>query len=123
MYIKKNDYDKALRKVKIEFGTLVGLDTDAEAFLELKELDTLTTLKLRSLADKQDEVIAYFKEILPSIIVDHNLYETEDKKMSNKDVASFIFEKLELSTKVMTEYTKAIFRVNTDSEDGDKISK
>ena len=123
MYVKKNNYDKALRKVKIEFGTLVGLDTDAEAFLELKELDTLTTLKLRSLADKQDEVIVYFKEILPNIIVDHNLYETEDKKMSNKDIANFIFEKIELSTKVMTEYTKAIFRVKPDSEDGDQVSK
>jgi len=123
MYVKKNDYDKALRKVKIEFGTLVGLDTDAEAFLELKELDTLTTLKLRSLTDKQDEVIAYFKEILPNIIVDHNLYETEDKKMSNKDIANFIFEKLELSTKVMTEYTQAIFRVKPNSEDGNKVSE
>jgi len=123
MYVKKNDYDKALRKVKIEFGTLVGLDTDAEAFLELKELDTLTTLKLRSLADKQDEVIAYFKDILPNIIVDHNLYETEDKKMSNKEIANFIFEKIELSTKVMTEYTKAIFRVKPDAEDGNKVSE
>lgn len=123
MYIKKNDYDKALRKVRIEFGTLIGLDTDAEAFLELKELDTLTTLKLRALADKQDEVVAYFKEVLPSIIVDHNLYETEDKKMSNKEIANFIYEKLELSTKIMTEYTKAIFRVNTNAEDGDKVSE
>ena len=123
MYVKKNDYEKALRKVKIEFGTLIGLDTDAEAFLELKELDTLTTLKLRSLAEKQDEVIAYFKEILPTIIVDHNLYETEDKKMSNKEIANFIFEKLELSTKVMTEYTKAIFRVKPDAEDGNKVSE
>ena len=123
MYVKKNDYEKALRKVKIEFGTLVGLDTDAEAFLELKELDTLTTLKLRSLADKQDEVIAYFKEILPNIIMDHNLYETEDKKMSNKEIANFIFEKIELSTKVMTEYTKAIFRIKPDAEDGNKVSE
>ena len=123
MYVKKNDYDKALRKVRIEFGTLIGLDTDAEAFLELKELDTLTTLKLRSLADKQDEVIAYFKEILPNIIVDHNLYETEDKKMSNKEIANFIFEKIELSTKVMTEYTKAIFRIKPDAEDGNKVSE
>ena len=123
MYIKKNDYDKALRKVRIEFGTLIGLDTDAEAFLELKELDTLTTLKLRALADKQDEVVAYFKEVLPSIIVDHNLYETEDKKMSNKEIANFIYEKLELSTKIMTEYTKAIFRINSNTEDGDKVSE
>ena len=99
------------------------MQPDAEAFLELKELDTLTTLKLRALADKQDEVVAYFKEVLPSIIVDHNLYETEDKKMSNKEIANFIYEKLELSTKIMTEYTKAIFRVNTNAEDGNKVTE
>ena len=55
--------------------------------------------------------------------MDHNLYETEDKKMSNKDIASFIYEKLELSTKIMTEYTKAIFRVNTNAEDGNKVTE
>lgn len=123
MYIKKHNYDNALRKVRIEFGTLIGLDTDAEAFVVLKEMDTLTTLKLRSLVGKEDEVIAYFKEVLPAIIVDHNLYETEDKKMSTKDVTSFIFEKLELSTKVVAEYTKAIFRIKSTAEDGDQVAE
>lgn len=123
MYIKKNDYDKALKKVKIEFGTLIGLDTDAEAFVILKEMDTLSTLKMRALADKEDEVIVYFKELLPNILVDHNLYETEDKKMSPKDVANFIFEKLEVSSKIIGDYTSSVFRIKPNTEDGDKVSK
>lgn len=123
MYIKKNDYDKALKKVKIEFGTLIGLDTDAEAFVILKEMDTLSTLKMRALAEKEDEVIVYFKELLPNILVDHNLYETEDKKMSPKDVANFIFEKLEVSSKIIGDYTSSVFRIKPNAEDGDKVSK
>lgn len=123
MYIKKQNYDNALKKVKVEFGTIIGLDTDAEAFVILKEMDTLTTLKLRSLSDNSDEIISFFKDILPTIIVDHNLYESEDKKMSAKEVASFIFEKLELSTKVMSDYTSAIFRVKPDAKNGDPIAK
>lgn len=123
MYIKKNNYDNALRKVRIEVGTLVGLETDAEAYLVLKEMDTLTTLKMKSLTTEHSDVISFFKDVLPSIIVEHNFYETEEKKMSNSEVASFIFEKIDLATKVIEEYSTAIFRAKPAAKDGDTLSE
>ena len=123
MYIKNKNYDNALRKVRIEIGKLIGLETDAEAYLVLKEMDTLTTLKMKGLTDDTDKLIEFFKDVLPSLIVEHNFYETEDKKMTHKDVANFIFEKLEVSTKVVEEYSSAIFRIKPAAEDGDKVSE
>ena len=123
MYIKKNNYDNALRKVRIEVGTLVGLETDAEAYLILKEMDTLTTLKMKSITANNEDVVSFFKDVLPSIIVEHNFYEEEEKKMSNEELASFIFQKIDLTTKVIEEYTTAIFRVKPAAKDGDTLSE
>lgn len=125
MYVKNQHYEKALRRVKIEFGTLIGLDEDKEAYVTLKELNTMETLQLKdvSTTGNQNEMMAYFKEILPKIIVVHNLYESENKLMDNKAVADFIFEKLDLTSKVMAEYTKAMFRVNKPGTDGNNVSQ
>lgn len=121
MYIKAKNYDNSLRRVKIEFGTLVGLEEDKEAYVTLRELDTMTTLQLKDVSQKgtQNDMMAFFKEILPKIIVTHNLYETETKIMTNDAVANFIFEKLELTSKVMSEYTKSMFRTQSAGTEGD----
>lgn len=112
MYIKNKNYDNSLRRVKIEFGTIIGLEEDKEAYVTLKELDTMTTLRLKdvSQAGNQEDLMMFFKDILPKIIVTHNLYETENKMMSNEEVTNFIYEKLELTSKIMGDYTKAMFR-------------
>lgn len=123
MYVKKKNYDNALRKVRIEVGKLVGLETDAEAYLVLKEMDTITTLDMKKVTANHEDVVAFFKEALPAIIVDHNFYEDEDKKMSNEELADFIFQKIDLTTKVIEAYTNAIFRVKPAAEDGDKVSE
>lgn len=121
MYIKSKNYDGSLRRVKIEFGTLIGLDEDKEAYVTLRELDTMTTLKLKDVSQSgsQNDMMTFFKEILPRIIITHNLYETENKIMSNEAVADFIFEKLDLTSKVMGEYTKSMFRVKPEGTEGD----
>ena len=120
MYIKKANYDNALRRVKIEFGTLIGLEEDKEAYVTLKELDTMTILKFKDVSQtgNQNELMEFFKEVLPKIIVTHNLYETETKLMSNEDVADFIYEKLELTTKVMSGYTSYMFRSDKGRTEG-----
>lgn len=121
MYIKSKNYDGSLRRVKIEFGTLIGLEEDKEAYVTLRELDTMTTLKLKDVSQSgsQNDMMTFFKEILPRIIITHNLYETENKIMSNEAVADFIFEKLDLTSKVMGEYTKSMFRVKPEGTEGD----
>ena len=56
--------------------------------------------------------------MLPLIIVNHNLYETEKQKMSDEDVAAFIYEKLDLTCKVIGEYASASFFTQQNQEDG-----
>lgn len=125
MYIKNKNYDSSLRRVKIEFGKIIGLEEDKEAYVTLKELDTMTTLRLKDVSQSgnQNDLMMFFKDILPRIIVTHNLYETETKIMSNEEVTNFIYEKLDLTSKVMSEYTKAMFRVKPEGTEGDNNNK
>lgn len=120
MYIKKSNYDNALKKVKVEFGKLIGLEEDKEAYVTLKELDTMTILKFKDVSQtgNQNDVMEFFKKVLPRIIVTHNLYETETKLMTNEEVTDFIYEKLELTSKVVGEYTSYMFRSNRTGTEG-----
>lgn len=122
MYRKDLNYNNSLRKVKIEFGTLLGLEKDEEAYVTLKELDTMTTLQLKDVSQKgnQNEIMEFFKEVLPKIIVTHNLYENETKLMNYKEVTDFIYEKLDLTSKIIGGYTAAMFHPKRNGEDGDK---
>lgn len=52
MFIKTRNYDKCIQKVRIEVGTLVGLEKDDEAFILLKELPTLEMLRLKEQAGR-----------------------------------------------------------------------
>lgn len=124
MYRKDLNYSNSLRKVKIEFGTLLGLEKDEEAYVTLRELDTMTTLKLKDVSQtgNQNDVMEFFKEVLPRIIVTHNLYETETKIMTNQAVTDFIYEKLEVTSKVIGEYTSSMFRSDRKGAKGDKVN-
>lgn len=57
----------------------------------------------------QKELLVFFKEVLPKIIIEHNFYETEDKKMSEEALSNLIFERMDLSGKVIGEYSSAAF--------------
>ena len=112
MFIKTRNYDKCIQKVRIEVGTLVGLEKDDEAFILLKELPTLEMLRLKESSEKgENETLCLLRDLLPSILVDHNFYEDESaqKKMKNQDVAALVFESLDLTVKVVNEYTHAGF--------------
>lgn len=119
MFVRQKAYDNCIQKVRIEFGELLGCKEDKEAYIVLKELPTLETMRLNEAHEKgQSELLEFFLGVLPKIIVEHNLYETEEKKMTNEAVVDLIFEKLEVTTKVITEYTEAIFtsRLNKKEE-------
>lgn len=103
-------YKNCIQKVKVEFGTLLGCETEEEAYVILRELPTLETMELNEAHEKGEvELLKYFKKVLPNILIDHNFYETEDKKMSNEDVINFIFEKLDISSKIIGDYTEKVF--------------
>ncbi len=112
MFIKSKNYDACIQKVRIEVGSLVGLENDDEAYILLKELPTLQMLKLKESSEQgENQTLALLKDLLPSILVDHNFYEDENaqKKMKHVDVANLIFESLDLTVKVVNEYTHAGF--------------
>jgi len=119
MFIREKDYDKFLVKVKIEIGKELGLESDKEAFIELKEIPTIETLKLKEMTSKSEmELIEYFKTILPGIITDHNLYASETVKMTNEDVTTLLFEKTKLATKVIGDYLEKAFFTSVPKTNG-----
>lgn len=107
MYVKKADY---IQKVTINFGSILGCEKDEDAFVTLKEMTTLDSVRLSDLDGDRVGIITYYKEMLPNIIVDHSLYKDENTKMTNQEVAEFIFAKLDLASKVMNDYNAAVFR-------------
>lgn len=110
MFVRQKAYDNAIQKVRVEFGTLIGLEEDKEAFVLLKELPTMEMMQLNEAHEKgHKELIEFFRQVLPYIIVDHNLYETDEKKMTTEAVTSFIFEKLDVTSKIVSDYASASF--------------
>ena len=86
------------------------MEKDDEAFITLKELPTIDMLRLKDAAEKgEKESLFFFKEILPTIIADHNFYETEQKRMDTVAVTNLVFESLDLTLKVINEYTRSSF--------------
>ena len=116
-YVRNKAYENAIQKIRVEFGTLIGLETDEEAYVVLKELPTMEMMQLNEAHEKgRKELLEFFKDVLPLIIVDHNLYETETEKMSNEAVAAFIYEKLDLTGKVIGDYASASFFTQQNAE-------
>ena len=108
MFIKNvNNY---IVKTKINIGTLLGCETDEEAYIVLREPTTELAIKLKNASGEGEEgILNFFKDALPKIIVDHNLYEEEGKLMTKADVASLIFENLPLTMNVVEEYSDSAF--------------
>lgn len=75
-------------------------------FVTLREPSTLQYLKIQEAWKTQDEsrIITDFYEIFADLIIDHSLYHTEAKKMSNKEVTDLLFGKFEAITEIMRRY-------------------
>ena len=110
MFIKSKDYGNYIHTQKIELGEEFGKE-NGEVFIMLREMDTRSVLKLKNAASMEDEgtVLEVFREILPCLIVDHNFYETEEKKMSAEEVSDLLFEKINAVGKVLKELQSVNF--------------
>ena len=114
MYVQKRNYGAFLQSVKVNVGKECGMENEEDAFITLRELPTLEMMNLREAYEKgQKELIMFFKEVLPKIIIDHNFYEDENKRMTNEALANLVFERMELSSKVIGEYSQASFFTQT----------
>ena len=119
MFIRKNNYDKFLQKVRVNVGNVCGLEENEEAYIVLRELDTNSMMKLKKASnDGEEALIDFMHKILPQIIIEHNFYETEQQKMTNEALANLIYDRMELSSLVIKSYTEASFftpkRTNED---------
>lgn len=109
MFVKNQDYKNFIHTQRINLGEEFGKE-DEEVFVVLRELDTKSVLKLKNSAGKKDEngnpdetaTLETFREILPSLIVDHNFYIDEQTKMSTDEVTELFFEKISTVSKVLS---------------------
>lgn len=103
MFVKSKDYGKYIFTQKISLGKEFGFETDDEVFITLRELDTKSVIKLKEASNSDSETasLEVFREILPNLIVDHNFYETEEKKMTTEEVTELLFEKVSTIGKVL----------------------
>ena len=92
-------------------GTFVGLNPDEEAFIVLKELPTLQMLKLKESSEKEKpRRLSSFK--IYFLLFWWITIFTKMKaltKNENEEVSSLIFESLDLTVKVVSEYTSSSF--------------
>ena len=110
MFYKNKNYTAAIERVKIEFGTLLGLEKDDEAYVVLKELPTMDMAKLTKAQEESIEsLMEFFRKAMPGIIVEHNLMENEEKKMANRDDVDLIYEKFSLTQVIIEKYSNAAF--------------
>lgn len=109
-----------IQKVKIEFGTLMGEDEDKDVYLVLREPSTEQMIGLEKFNDKTEmDILNYFKEILPSIIVEDNFFEDEarSRHLTHEEITSTIFESLQVTSKIFGDYFKAAFFTHPQRND------
>lgn len=118
-YNHKRDYENAIRKVTIKFGTKLNCETDDDAVIivrEPSELEALEWNEARKEGSKSS--MEAFKKILGNSIVKHNLMEDDVKPMSNEAVADLIYQKIDLCNFVIGEWSKQVFTSPTNSKEG-----
>jgi hypothetical protein len=109
MFVKSKDYQNYIHTQRINLGAEFEKE-DEEVFVILREMDTKSVLKLKNSASKKDEngnpdetaSLETFREILPTLIVDHNFYIDEQTKMSPDEVTELFFEKISTVSKVLS---------------------
>ena len=120
-FYKSKHYENAIQKIRIELGTIFGLEKDEEAFILLREPSEVESLSFKKeIITDEVKGVEFFKSILPGLILDHDFYEDETSKtkMSNEEVAELIFDKNEAADHVLETYTNAVFRSRLNKKEG-----
>lgn len=117
MYCPSKNYDKTIIKVTIELGEFFGCSENSEVYITLRELTTNLMLKMQEMqidGEHPDRLFKFMQEVLPYILVDHNFYRDEagTEKMSNQEVTDLLWERIDISNKVIEQYCSRGFRVS-----------
>jgi len=115
-YINKRDRQNVITKITIQFGTKLNCPEDSDAEITLREPDEMEILEWAE-AKRQGALVAmrFFKQLMPSLVVWHNLMEDETEKMTNEDVVELIFSKQDAANYVSSEWSKAVFHTPQNS--------
>lgn len=130
MVIEKNRY---LIKEKIEIGQFFGSKNE-DVFITLREPSTTEVYELqdkwRGASGDKTKIMVALIDMLPDIIVDHNLYRDEKTKYGNTEVKDIILSQLNLFSFVIDAYCdKVLFIImphqtedagKKDQTDGEK---
>jgi len=116
--------DTFIAKTKIEIGEFFGKE-EAEVYVVLREPSTNQFMNLQAVWKEQDEakVIQSFYDMLPDLIVDSSIYETDEKKMAPKELADFLFGKFECITDVMKAYYQFLGEAQSKKKKPKSVSK
>jgi hypothetical protein len=110
---------KYLKTCRVNLGEFFGV-AEADAFVELREPSVLEQNALatasareqaalaRGEAPDHTESIEAMKKLVAAAIVDHSLYETEEKKLPGDQVAAIIFDVSAMFSKVVEVYKEEI---------------
>ena len=109
MFVRSTAKNKGIQTVELNIGEFFG-DKPEEVQIVLAEASIAQSVQLTNKADGS-RVIENFKELMPELLVSHNLHETETELMATDEVVKLIFAKSKLATYVLAEYTKALFPV------------
>lgn len=110
MFVKNKDYSNYIHTQRVNLGEEFGKENE-EVFIILREMNTACVLKLKEAGNENSETasLEVFREILPVLIVDHNFYEDEQKKMNTEEVTELLFEKVSTVGKVLSALKEANF--------------
>ena len=106
-----DEHKDVIQKITVNIGTFLGCETDEEVHLTFRESNYLETLGIKkSFTSEGEEGLAReIKKILPTVLVEHDIYRTQGTLASNEEVCDLIFSKVGLADYVSGEYFKAVF--------------
>lgn len=114
---KQKHYDSAIQKVTITFGKELNLPEGEECYVKLREPSEIEVAKLRAIEGGELSGIETFKEILSAALVDHDFFDGE-RKMTADEVIGLLYEKVDTATKLIKEYTSAVFPSPANKAEG-----
>ncbi|AFG37629.1 hypothetical protein [Spirochaeta africana] len=123
MYIV-NDKKDYLVKTTVELGELYGCERPQDITITLKEPGGLDFIELQEGIDPESPnyqaMTKKVIELLPSVIVSHNLHKDADTPLTNAEVVNFIVERAETMTRVINQYTQEVLFLSAKRKQGDE---
>ena len=117
MFVREKHYDNAIQKVRVDLGKELGLDNATDVHVVFREPTEREVLKLKAAQDEVERLDA-FKQIFVDGLIEHDFYEVEGVKMTAEAVIDLLYEKMDTTDKLVSEYSKAVFLSRMSEAEG-----